>query len=73
MVAVVCFLPGWAKNLSAPPCMYTLYTVDAYYTCSILQECILGIKQDMPVHLFVSPAYFIAAVFFLGGGGGNVT
>ena len=32
--------------------------------CSVFQECIPGIKQNMPVHLFVSPAYFRAAVFF---------
>ena len=34
-------------------------------------ECILDLKQDIPVHLFVSPAYFIAAVFFWVGVGGG--
>jgi hypothetical protein len=40
----------------------------------LFQECIPGIKQGMPVPVFVSPAYFMAAIFFLWekGGGGDV-
>ena len=38
----------------------------------LFQECIPDIKQDMPVPVSVSSAYFIAAVFFLWAGGGDV-
>ena len=47
--------------------VFSLHVLDL---CNVFQECILGIKQDIPVHLCVSPAYFIAAIFFFGGEGG---
>jgi hypothetical protein len=41
----------------------TVFDLNVFDLCNVFLECVSGIQQDMLEYLFVSPDYFIAAVF----------